>query len=85
MKRRKRKKKVFVVRPWSDSICPTADELRSAWANQRRSQKDFIILLSVLGELTCFTDCTLEHRGGFGNIGGRQCPSQPFTPRAWSR
>lgn len=71
MKRGKKKKK-FVVRPWSDGVCPTADELRAAWANRRRSQKDFILLLSVLGELTCFTDCTLEHRGGFGNIGGRR-------------
>ena len=70
--KRGKKKKTFVVRPWSDGVCPTADELRAAWANRRRSQKDFIVLLSVLGELTCFTDYTLEHRGGFGNIGGRR-------------
>jgi len=28
--------------------------------------------LSVLGELTCFTDCNLRHLGGFGNIAGRK-------------
>ena len=43
-----------------------------AWANRRRSPKDFVWLLSVLGELTCYTPCQLEHRGGFGNIGGRK-------------
>ena len=69
---KRRKKKPFVVRPWSIGECPTADDLRAAWANRRRSRKDFIVLLSVLGELTCFTDCTLEHRGGFGNIAGRR-------------
>jgi len=69
----KRKKKVeFVVRPWSLGSCPTADEVRAAWAARRKSQKDFIWLLSVLGELTCFTDCNLRHLGGFGNIAGRQ-------------
>jgi len=68
----KRKKRKFVVRPWSLGVCPTADEFRKAWANRRKSQKDFIALLSVLGELTCFTDCSLKHLGGFGNIAGRQ-------------
>lgn len=74
MGRRKRKgrMKPWVMRPWSIGRCPTGDELRTAWANRRRSQKDFIWLLSVLGELTCFTDCNLEHLGGFGNIAGRK-------------
>lgn len=69
---RKKKKKLFVVRPWSIGRCPSPEEVRTAWACRRRSQKDFIWLLSVLAELTCFTDCSLEHRGGFGNIAGRK-------------
>jgi len=69
---RKKKKRQFVMRPWSKGRCPTADEVREAWANRHRSTKDFIWLLSVLGELTCFTDCNLEHLGGFGNIAGRR-------------
>ena len=74
MKRRRKKKRSreWVMRPWSIGKCPTGDELRTAWANRRRSQKDFIWLLSVLGELTCFTDCNLEHLGGFGKIAGRR-------------
>jgi len=64
---------VHIVRPWSLGPCPTVDELRLAWTNRRRSQKDFIWLLSVLGELTCFTDCNLnygERRGVIGRGGG---------------
>jgi len=72
MKCKKKKKRNRVVRPWSLGECPTAEEVRSAWENRRASQKDFILLLSVLGELTCFTDCNLRHLGGFGNIAGRQ-------------
>lgn len=64
--------KSFIVRPWSFSPCPTPDDLRMAWAARRKSQKDFVWLLSVLGELTCYTICTLEHLGGFGNIAGRK-------------
>ena len=37
--------KPWVMRPWSIGKCPTGDELRAAWANRRRSQKDFIWLL----------------------------------------
>lgn len=70
--KRKKKKAKFVVRPWSLGACPTADEVRAAWARRRVSQKDFIGLLSLLGELTCFTDCNLRHLGGFGNIAGRR-------------
>jgi len=72
MKRKKKKRKELVVRSWSLGSCPTADEVRTAWANRRASTADFIWLLSVLGELTCFTDCNLKHLGGFGNIAGRQ-------------
>lgn len=72
MKKKRRKWKPFIVRPWSIAPCPTADEVRVAWANRRRSQKDFIWLLSVLGELTCYTDRSLEHLGGFGHIAGRK-------------
>lgn len=73
--------KLLVVRPWSIGKCPTGDELRAAWANRRRSQKDFIWLLSVLGELTCFTDCALEHLGGFGNIAGRKGGLKEFLAK----
>ena len=69
---RRKKKREYVVRPWSIGKCPTADELRAAWANRRRSAKDFVWLLSVLGELVLFTDHSLDHRGGFGNIAGRK-------------
>ena len=75
------RKKKFVVRPWSFSPCPTADELRAAWANRRKSTKDFVWLLSVLGELTCHTDCSLEHLGGFGNIAGRKGGLKAFIAR----
>lgn len=68
----KKRKKPFVARPWSISPCPTVEEVRSAWLNRRKSLKDFIWLLSVLAELTCYTDCNLEHLGGFGNIAGRK-------------
>ena len=73
--------KPWVMRPWSIGTCPTGDELRAAWANRRRSQKDFIWLLSVLGELTCFTDRTLDHRGGFGNIAGRKGGLKAFIAK----
>ncbi len=61
-----------VIRAWSIGKCPTGDDLKVAWTNARKSQKDFIWFLSVLGELDCFTDFSLEHKGGFGNIGGRR-------------
>lgn len=76
-----RKERKPVIRAWSIGKCPTGEELRSAWTNARRSQKDFIWLLSVLGELDCFTDFTLEHKGGFGNIGGRRGGLKDFLAR----
>ena len=76
-----RKERKPVIRAWSIGKCPTGEELRVAWTNARRSQKDFIWLLSVLGELDCFTDFTLEHKGGFGNIGGRRGGLKDFLAR----
>lgn len=73
--------KPFVVRPWSFSPCPTADELREAWANRKKSQKDFVWLLSVLGELTCYTDRTLVNLGGFGKIAGRNGGLKEFIAK----
>ncbi|MCQ2392140.1 MAG: hypothetical protein MJ240_12015 [Kiritimatiellae bacterium] len=70
-----------VIRAWSIGKCPTGEELRNAWANARRSQKDFIWLLSVLGELDCFTDFTLRSRTGGGNIGGRRGGLKEFIAK----
>lgn len=72
MIKRKKKKRPFESHPWSLGKMPTADEVRNAWNNRKRSLKDFIWLLSVLGELTCFTDYHLKCKGGFGNIEGRK-------------
>ena len=70
--RQRHKGRKPIIRAWSVGKCPTGEELKVAWANARKSQKDFVWLLSVLGELDCFTDFTLEQRGGFGNIEGRR-------------
>lgn len=78
---RRKKKLRFVVRPWAINPCPGAEDLRLAWTNRRRSQKDFVWLLSVLGELTCYTDRTLECLGGLGNIAGRKGGLKRFIER----
>ena len=70
-----------IIRAWSVGKCPTGEEVKVAWANARKSQKDFIWLLSVLGELDCFTDFTLEHKGGFGNIEGRRGGLKEFLAK----
>lgn len=69
---RKKKKKPLVIRPWTFSPCPTPDEVRLAWMERKHSSAAFVRLLSVLAELTTYTDCSLEHLGGFGNIAGRK-------------
>ena len=71
----------YVARPWSIGKCPTADELRRAWRQRKTSQADFIALLSLLGELTCFTDCNLIQKGGFANIAGRAGGLKAFLAR----
>lgn len=70
-----------LIRPWSIGECPTGEMLRDAWLNKSRSQKDFIWLLSVLGELECFLDYSLEHKGGFGNIEGRRGGLKEFIEK----
>jgi len=78
---RKKKEWDVIMRVWSTGKCPTGPELVAAWAAKGNSQKDFIALLSILGELACFVDFSLEHKGGFGSIGGRRGGLKAFLER----